>query len=144
MGKYSYFKMANKQASIFFDSKSGLMVTQQEPGKVLALSYQTSRKIKDAVKNSFIREIDEEEYNKLIGKTKGKEEAPKGEEANEEFNDAGEKATAEDFSKLNKDQLYTYLKDNYEVSEEDLTNFKAMSKKEMIAYLEDLENGSEE
>ena len=137
MGKYSYFKMANKQASIFFDSKTGLMVTQQEPGKVLALAHQTSRKIKDAVKNSFIKEIDEAEYNKLICKTK--------EEAKEEETKGGEeKATSEDFSKLSKDQLYTYLKDNYEVTEEELEQFKGMSKKEMISYLEDLENGSEE
>lgn len=133
MGKYAYFKMANKQASIFFDSKSGLMVTQQEPGKVLALAYQTSRKVKDAVKNSFIKEIDEAEYNKLIGKQT---------EANKP--EVEEPATKEDFSKLNKDELYTYLKDNYEVGEDDLNAFKAMSKKEMIAYLEDLENGSEE
>lgn len=133
MGKYAYFKMANKQASIFFDSKSGLMVTQQEPGKVLALAYQTSRKVKDAVKNSFIKEIDEAEYNKLIGKET---------EANKPA--VEEPATKEDFSKLNKDELYTYLKDNYEVGEDDLNAFKAMSKKEMIAYLEDLENGSEE
>ena len=109
------------------------MVTQQEPGKVLALAYQTSRKVKDAVKNSFIKEIDETEYNKLIGK-----------ETEVNKPSVEEPATEKDFSKLNKDELYTYLKDNYEVGEDDLNAFKAMSKKEMIAYLEDLENGSEE
>lgn len=131
MGKLSYFAMANKDASIFYDSKSGLMVLDKEPGFIPTISAKSSRKIKDAIRGGFIKEISEEEFNKLTGK--------KSESKTEGSEDDDKKQTKVDFSHMNKNELYSYLKDNYEVDEDELQEFKEMNKSEMIKYLEELE-----
>lgn len=132
MGKLSYFAMANKDASIFYDSKSGLMVLDKEPGSVPTISAKSSRKVKDAIRGGFIKEISEEEFNKLIGKA--------SESKSDQSDKEAEKVTTKiDFSHMNKNELYSYLKDNYEVDEDGLQEFKEMNKSEMIKYLEELE-----
>lgn len=131
MGKLSYFAMANKDASIFYDSKSGLMVLDKEPGFLPTISAKSSRKIKDAIRGGFIKEISEEEFNKLTGK--------KSESKTEQSEEADKKQPKVDFSHMNKNELYSYLKDNYEVDEDELQEFKEMNKSEMIKYLEELE-----
>lgn len=126
-----YFKLGPK-SSIFFDSKTGLKVTANNPASVDSLKARTSKKIAEAKANNHIIEITEDEFKKLS--------------ASVESNDSDEDnlPIEEKLSKMNKAELMEYYKENFEVDDNLIADFNKLNKDERVKFLVDLESEEDE
>lgn len=142
MAKEIYFELGPK-ASIFYDPATGLKVTPGRPGKVLAIQTRGNNKIKVAKANQHIIEVTEAEYRKQVAH-QGKVEEVKSKISSEEEEEEEDDDTSINFEKMNKDQLYTFYVEEYEVTEDEKAEFKDLKKAEMIEKLVSLEEADDQ
>jgi len=129
--KFKYFKLG-ANSSVFFCSRTNVKVLESSPAKISTIQLRDSKKLTVAIANKHLIEITQEEFNGI---------AAKDDDSGVDVT-AGE-TTAADLKKLNKDQLFTYYKDNYEVDDDDEEEFNAKSKADMVSYILELEKDSE-
>jgi predicted house-cleaning noncanonical NTP pyrophosphatase (MazG superfamily) len=120
--------MANKRffilgdnASIFFDPKSRLKVVTNKP---VPFEGKDTVRIETALKHGHIKELKADEMKKYLEQL--------DEDAQDTSNDSSEK-TLEDMTKA---ELVGYFTDNFEYTDEQLDEFKAKKKAEMIEFIE--------
>ncbi len=137
--KLKYYKLGSK-ASSFFCPKTRLKVVNSLPGKAAVPLARSSKAIIQALRNGHLVEIKEEEYSEMI-----EAEALKGDSKRKEIEsvkvatEATSEISVSDFRKMNKDQMFTYYKDQYDVDKEDQEEFKALNKADMLEKLIELE-----
>ena len=121
-------------ASVFWDPTSRLKVVSTDPENPDCLVGNVNKRIEAALKQNHIQEVkgfkpkpkaDEEETEEVVVQPK-----------------KAEKKKESNLSKMTKDQLISYYKENYEVTEDDVKNFSAMKPKAMVEFLEDEDQAS--
>lgn len=120
-------------ASVFWDPTSKLKVVSSDENAPDALHGNMTDRIKLALKANHIQEIKS---------FKPKKEEETGEAASTEATIETKKETKKapkqsDLTKMTKDQLVAYYKENYETTDEDIKNFSAMKPKQMVQFLQD-------
>lgn len=128
-----FFKLGSK-ASVFYCSKCGLKVLPTTPGKLSDFQAATSKKVKIALANLHLVGITEEEYNQIISGT------PVEKPTTKVDGDPAEGSGAPQFDKMTAKECEAYYADNFEVSAEELTEFKALKLEQKREYLTSLES----
>lgn len=122
-------------ASIFWDPVSKLKVVTTDESNPAELNGNVTDRIKQAVKAGHIVEV------KGFKPKKEKEEIVEREtevETKKSSKPAPPVTPAKtDLTKMTKDELIAYYKNNYETTDEDIKNFSAMKPKAMVEFLQD-------
>lgn len=151
-----YFVLGAK-ASVFYDPDSQLKVVSSDPKAPDEFDGKMTPRIEEAMRFNHIIEVKPNGGGRVAPAEAGKE-APKetkklvktlsaaqakevedeqeGEDENEDNQDTGEKV---DITKMDKDQLLAYYKENYDVSPADEEAFKKLKLKGMIKFLQEEE-----
>jgi len=112
--KGSYSFSLGPKASIFYDPQSQVKVL---PNQVTEFDGRMTNRLKIALANGHIVSLNDEDKADLQGKL-----------------DAGLPI----FTNMNKGDLVQYYADNFEVSDEEVSDFSAKNKGKMVEYLEDI------
>jgi len=126
----SRYFILGPSASVFWDPTSKLKVVSNDEANPDALHGNMTERIKLALKANHIQEV-------KGFKPVDKEESESGDKV--ETKKEKKVPVQNDLTKMTKDQLISYYKENYETTEADITNFSAMKPKAMVQFLQDEE-----
>lgn len=129
MVKAKYLKLG-KTATSFYDPILKLKISANGVAK---LEFKETRRLKNAIKHGHLEEATEKEYKAWLSSQENPEKV-------EESSQGGQLK----LDSLNSNQLTTYYKGNYQVSEEDVKTFDKMTKKDKLKFLTEAEEEDEE
>lgn len=135
-GSFKYFKIGTT-ASMFFDPMSKLKVVEKMPGKAPAAKCtQKNKKLVSALGHGHIIEIEKDEYDEMVANYGSKTPTKETTKVTKVEEETDEEV---DFSTMTKSELDEYAeKQELFDNEEDLEEFKGLSKNKKIERLEEL------